>query len=385
MWIHVGVCGIGFGHSSRSLTIIKKLLEKGYEVSVSTYGEAVRFFLRNGIPANNVTAVKYGVSENGSVSIKRTLAENVMLPLAFAKQVLEEYSIIGNGVDVVVSDTRASSVLAGKMARKPVMVILNQFNIALETEKHKKIAKFFEPFAQVPAKVWELADAIIIPDLPPPYTISLRTLNLPKELDGKTTYVGPLMDKPPHADRIKIREKLGIGEDELLVLAHISGPKKEREALIKKIISLVKNANNSYRFVVTMGNPEGRNVIRERNVIVFDWYEDIHELFTACDVIIARAGLSVIQTCILHGKRMLLIPIPQHGEQVGNAYRVKQLGIGDVIEEQNLSEKTIRDALRNLTESGMFDRNMASIKNLAESLGGVEKVIEIIDKLLSSF
>lgn len=385
MRIHVGVCGIGFGHSSRSTQIINKLLERGYEVSISTYGEAVNFFLRQGMAVNRVTAVKYGVAENGSVSVKRTIAENIMLPLAFASQVLEECSIIGGDTAAVISDTRASTILAAKIRRKPAIAVLNQFNIALETEKHEKAARLFEPLAQVPAKIWEAADAIVIPDLPPPYTISLRTLNLPEKLNAKISYVGPLIPKPPKVDRTTVREKLGIKEDEMAILAHISGPRREREALIMKIIELAKNLDAGRKFIVTMGNPAGRRVTREGNLIIFDWYENIHELFAACDLVIARAGLSVIQTCIMHGRKMLLIPINQHGEQVGNAYRVQQLGLGKVIEEKNLSETIFKEAIETLErEADMFDRNVLNMKTLAESLEGVDKVMNILDKLLKS-
>ncbi|HIQ29563.1 MAG TPA: hypothetical protein EYH45_03265 [Candidatus Caldiarchaeum subterraneum] len=385
MRIHVGVCGIGFGHSSRSLHVVKKLLEHGYEVSVSTYGEAVNFFLRHGIPVNRVTSVKYGVAENGSVSVKRTLAENILLPLTLASQVLEEYNLIGEETDLVISDTRASTLLAAKMKRKPVILILNQFNISLETEKHKKIARILEPLVQAPAKVWEVADALAIPDLPPPYTISLRTLNLPEKLKDKTFYVGPLSPKPPAVDREEVRERLGIEEDELVLLAHISGPRKEREELIKKLTELAKKLDKGRRFIVTSGNPDGREIKREGNIIIFDWYENIHELFSACDLVISRAGLSVIHTCILHGRRMLLIPIPQHGEQVGNAYRVQQLGLGKTLEESKLSEETFREAINELeNEAEEFGKNILEVKRLAESLEGVDKVLEILHKLLKA-
>ncbi|RLG02542.1 MAG: hypothetical protein DRN61_06315, partial [Thaumarchaeota archaeon] len=46
--VHVGVCGIGFGHASRVVTVISALKDRGWEVSVSSYGDGVKYLERSG-------------------------------------------------------------------------------------------------------------------------------------------------------------------------------------------------------------------------------------------------------------------------------------------------------------------------------------------------
>jgi UDP-N-acetylglucosamine--N-acetylmuramyl-(pentapeptide) pyrophosphoryl-undecaprenol N-acetylglucosamine transferase len=40
---HVAVCGIGFGHASRSLPIIRRLLARGHDVTVTSYGDGLSY------------------------------------------------------------------------------------------------------------------------------------------------------------------------------------------------------------------------------------------------------------------------------------------------------------------------------------------------------
>ncbi|MEM3953003.1 MAG: glycosyltransferase family protein, partial [Nitrososphaerota archaeon] len=135
--IHLGVCGIGYGHADRILTISKKLYEKGCTLIISSYGEGLEYLRKHGLRVYKVPAVDYGVLHEGKVSIKMTIFKNILLPIQVLKQIAYEVSIIDNGeVDLVVSDSRASTVIAAKILGKPTVTILNQFNIKIHYPKY---------------------------------------------------------------------------------------------------------------------------------------------------------------------------------------------------------------------------------------------------------
>lgn len=59
--------------------------------------------------------------------------------------------------------------------------------------------------------------------------------------------------------------------------------------------------------------------------------KDLDSLLEAADLVVCNSGLTLINKCIAFGKKMVLIPIPLHGEQNANALRAEELGVARVI------------------------------------------------------
>ena len=127
---HIGVCGIGFGHASRSASIARKLKELGWEISSSSYGDGLEYLRKMSLDVKPVPIVRYGVLPEAKVSIKLTIFRNLLLPIRFAEQIAYEMNYL-ESADIAISDSRASTIIAGKLLGKPVLTILNQFNICL--------------------------------------------------------------------------------------------------------------------------------------------------------------------------------------------------------------------------------------------------------------
>ena len=384
MLIHMGVCGIGMGHASRSLAIARELMARGHEVTLTAYGDALEYLRRAGLEPNPNYSVSYQVSGEGAVSFKLSLTKNILLPLRFSAQVARELAYIEEAdPDVVYSDTRASTVLAAIIAEKPVVLMLNEYNIPLEVSKFKRLATYVEAMMQAPSKLWNNVDVIIIPDLPPPYTISLRTLNLPNTIMNKVRYVGPLTEFNDASSNgcEDVRKVYGVDEDETLVFLHISGPESERERLVGLLLDIVPRIRGPYRFVMSRGRAGGNGFAEYGKLMVFDWIENVEPLLRSSDIVVARGGLTIISKCILYGRKMLLIPIPRHGEQRGNATRVAELGLGLMIEESELNVMSMQDALDRLRSSDYYDKRLLDIGKLITRLGGVKEVVSIIEKL----
>src|SRR3989338_7450859 len=74
MKILYGVCGEGFGHSSRADIIIKHLIESGDEVLIVTYGQAYEVLKKYG--ALNVPGLRM-VFEEGKLAKRKTIVRNL--------------------------------------------------------------------------------------------------------------------------------------------------------------------------------------------------------------------------------------------------------------------------------------------------------------------
>ena len=136
--IHFGVCGIGYGHASRSAILAREFMRRGWRVSISSYKDGLRYLKASGIEAKYSPEISYGILPEGKVSIKMTIFRNILLPIRFLEQLSYELNYIEDA-DIVISDSRVSTILAGKFSGKPVLTILNQFNIRVEYPRHKRI------------------------------------------------------------------------------------------------------------------------------------------------------------------------------------------------------------------------------------------------------
>jgi UDP-N-acetylglucosamine:LPS N-acetylglucosamine transferase len=84
---------------------------------------------------------------------------------------------------------------------------------------------------------------------------------------------------------------------------------------------------------------------------VYDWVEDQYQLLKASSVVISRAGHGTIMKAIMLGKPMILIPIPDHTEQYGNAKRASQLGLAEIVPQREITAERLLDATAKLLHS----------------------------------
>ena len=377
--IHFGVCGIGYGHASRSTVIIKELMRRGWDISVSSYADGFRYLERVGVSVHLVPGISYGVLPEGKVSIKMTIYGNVFLPIKFLSQVSCELSCI-EGSDLVLSDSRASTILAGKIAGKKVLTILNQFNIRVDYPRHPKLIELLESMSQVVGQIWGLSDKILVADYPQPYTISKQNLVIPDSLAEKTDFIGPIIEKKPEdlLPKDVLLEKYGLEKNPKPVIYYqASGPKYERAFLTRRILPLLESLSNDFQFIATLGGDEIEG--SSKSVKVFQWVEEPLELTKIADVVICRAGQTTLAKALAYGKPVLMIPIPAHGEQLGNARSVSENGAGVILSQSSLSRESLRKSLRELLSNESYRESAEKFSNLFRSLDPVRRVIRELE------
>jgi UDP:flavonoid glycosyltransferase YjiC (YdhE family) len=366
MRVYVSACGIGNGHIARCDPLISHLMRSGCDVLVSTYLDGYAYSLRRGFRTLRALPMRYKTKPDGSIDFKGTATSSgfSLGVHRFLKQLVREMEYIKwYKPDVVISDSRASSLLAAKILGIPCALILNQFRIriakspsdgapSLSDRAFFIIANLAWTYLGVLLScVWELADRIFIPDFPPPFTISEGNLKLPRRALGKIEFVGPMVRREEGGERGRVFRDLGLRNDEPLIYLAVSGPREERLYLVERLKEILKSdliKHSGYQFVMSCGDPLGRTFIRLNNSIILDWVEDQDDLIRASEVVLCRAGHGTIMKCLSLGRPMILVPTPNHTEQYGNAEKVERLGFGRILHQRDLSDVALLSAIRDL-------------------------------------
>ncbi|MDT7860052.1 MAG: UDP-N-acetylglucosamine--N-acetylmuramyl-(pentapeptide) pyrophosphoryl-undecaprenol N-acetylglucosamine transferase [Candidatus Calditenuis sp.] len=381
MRAHVAVCGIGFGHASRSLPIIRRLLARGHDVTVTSYGDGLSYLKASGVEVNAVTGVDYGRSPDGGVSVRWTILRNLLLPLKVSHQILQEMALIERWrPEVVLSDTRASAVIAARALGVPVLTLLNQYRTAIIHRKHQRAVEVANALIDLVPRVWNLSEKVLVADYPPPYTISSRNLSLRGSEVRKVEFVGPVLGvrREEYPEREEAKRSLGFRPDEPLVCVLTTGPASERKSFRERVLGALGGIAD-LQVLFSLGEPgSGGKQVRGKHLIV-PWLEDEHLALSAADVVISRAGQTTVLKSIAFGCRMVLMPVPDHAEQTGNAASAASKGLAVVVDQRDLNPDSLRSAVLSALE--LDDAPFSFYAELTRSLGGLERVLELVESV----
>jgi len=288
----------------------------------------------------------------------------------------------GFGPDVVVSDSRVSSLLAARMLGVPRVCILNQFQVIIPRRKHHlSLARFADSVTlTLVGKMWTSGNTVMIPDFPQPYTISVGNLNIPKSYRKNIRLIGPIL--AVHPDELEteedLRRKLRLPADKPIVFAPISGSIKEKAFLTGILRKILLEFPEDYEVVMSLGYP-GTDDRPERhgNVTIYKWITNRFEYLKACDVVIGRPGHGTITQAMCYGKPVILIPTPGHTEQINNAKQAQDLGVAKIIPQKELSRERLLRCVRQTLESDAPKRLKAIQKEVREC-SGLRNAVEII-------
>ena len=141
---------------------------------------------------------------------------------------------------IIISDSRLSPLIAARILNIPKILIINQIKLLLTPRLQEfKAGRFFETCnGELMGGLWNMSDRILIPDLPPPYTISESTINSVKSIKSKLDYVGFVTPRAKITENSlsKAKEALQIESTKPLIFVHISGPMGTRIPIIMKLI-----------------------------------------------------------------------------------------------------------------------------------------------------
>ena len=401
MKVYMAPMGLGLGHVTRCEPIACRLIEKGATVIFSTYLDGLQYAERKKFRTVETVPISFKVRPDGSVDFKRTASSSgfSLGVRRFLKQLVKEIENISSfKPDVVISDSRASPIVAAKLLGVPTILLLNQFKVEIVRRPTSVkmslfdklfffIANIFWIFVRTLLQgVWALSDLILIPDFPLPYTISLGNLTIPKKYQNKVRLIGPVIKVKPNqlSSKEEIRKKLGLNLDCHLIYAAVSGPRVERRYLANRLLEVLGESRPDYQIVLSKGEPAGEADPKEYgDVMVYDWIDDLaqFELVKACDLLVCRAGHGTITKALTYSKPLVLIPIPDQTEQYGNANRAVQLRVAEVIMQTELNRQTLFKAFERILNIDIYERRARQVADTTATLDATQTAIEVVTQL----
>ncbi len=386
MRVYFAAVGIGLGHVGRVLPIARKLAEKNAKVLFSTYSDGVPYVEKEHFQVTKAPPLRFRARPDGGVDFKQSMVNPgpFLSILTLLRQVNSEIRSIGSfRPNVVVSDSRISTLLAALLLRIPRVLILNQFQVIIPRRRRLlRLAKLADSGTlTLLGKIWTCRNTVLIPDFPEPFTVSAGNLMIPRSYKKNITFTGPILPVRPEMlpTKEQMRRKLKLSADRPLIFVPISGQPSEKRPLIEILMRILPALPNDYQVIMSLGSPNGDDVVfSDERLTVYEWIPNRFDYLKACDLVISRAGHGTITQCMCYGKPMILIPTPNHTEQLINARKTADLGAARILLQDRLSAENLMQNIKEVLTNTSLER-VSQIQYEVLKHDGLESVVKIID------
>jgi UDP-N-acetylglucosamine--N-acetylmuramyl-(pentapeptide) pyrophosphoryl-undecaprenol N-acetylglucosamine transferase len=377
--------GVGLGHASRLIMVANNLQSSKVEIRFSSFGEAVMYISIHGYECVRVPAVEFAWNVKGEFSIKYTIANLPKWFTNFSRQVNNEVqNMIKYQPDIIVSDSRLSSLITAKFLGLPAIVILNQVKLLLSPRLREfKVARLFEKInGEILGTMWTLADKILIPDLPPPYTIAGHNVWDTSTIARKLEYIGFTAPKlcVTQEQLSKVAHYLGLDRSKPIVFIHVSGPMETRMPIIRIAVEACKSLRQEIQYIISEGRPNGN--VEPKKLSGLGWYYEWcpvrDEIFAMSDLLVLRGGHVAISQAIQFGKPVVTIPIENHGEQLGNSEKIAEIGAGIMLKTKHLKANHVTHAINDILDDPEYQKKAYELMKLTEKLDGINNIVNIV-------
>jgi uncharacterized protein (TIGR00661 family) len=335
MKVLYAVCCLGLGHATRSLPIVRKLIDEGHELTIVTSGGGLALLQKElADQANYIDYEDYPIpytSESGFI-LKMFLRFPNLINSIYKEHEYFLKIIDNGGFDLVISDNRY-----GAFKRNlPSFLITHQLRLIAP-----KRLKFLENTTELFNKyIQKYFKAILVPDFPENDISGDLCHNLNRIDESTLNYIGALSDFS-YQDL----------DEDIDYLFSISGPEPQRKVLEKIILNQVNQIEGN--IVVSLGNSNVKNIEEKRKSLRDDitFYaflpgNEREEILNRSKFIISRSGYSTITDLYVLNKKAFFIPTPEQTEQEYLALYHKEKGEFDFsIQEQLDLEKALPKAL----------------------------------------
>ncbi len=380
--------GVGLGHASRMVMVADHLRESDVQVRFSSFGEAASYVARRGYLCESAPPVEFSWSVEGGFSIKHSISNIPLWFTNFTRQINHETrSMTVYGPDVILSDSRLSPLFAGKMLGIPSIVLLNQVKLLLSPRlRQLAISRLFEEMVgEFLGSMWGMAERILVPDLPPPFTIAAHNVWGVGSAARKIEYIGFTAPKPlvTQEQAAKVAASLGIDRSRPLVFVHISGPMQTRMPLVRLALEATKLVGSKVQFVFSEGRPDGSPDAKKiESGWYYEWCPVRDEIFALSDLVVMRGGHTALSQAIQFAKPVVTIPIENHGEQLGNSEKIARLGAGVMVHPKGLTPGQLAEAIERALSSPSYRNKAEELMRMTEKLDGIDNVVKIVRSYL---
>ena len=369
---------LGLGHVSRIIPLGKRLEHRGHELFFFSGGRAYELLKKEFKNAFKVTPVAWYENAHGIITSASLLNMFVPLPLfnmeqnkfemknSNAWETIHRYYDLRENIhtispDLLISDGDINALrLAGRW-KIPAVYIENMIRPSYG------FSSLLSPGERFIERYYKISKKIIIPDNPPPNTVSEYSIGNIEHLgiSEKTEYVGSFVDTKPET-----------GAEEH-IFAPISGPIGTRAQLLKILLPALEKVKT--KCVISLGTPGKKTTARIGNYELHTWlsYEERQQALKNAKYVIFSGGHATCFEIIKYGKPSICIPTQP--EQEGNAAKLQKMNCAILAKNTSQLEKALQ---KMETDKSFYDKNARSLSEFSGKYRGLDRAVEIIETLL---
>ncbi len=388
--VYIAVNGIGLGHARRSLRIGSKLREST-DVVFSTYRNtpAADYLKRKGMKVIELQELSWAQADDGGLDVPKTLLKTPFGAGVSIYHLLAEYYLDRKiNPKVIISDMRAAPIMVSKQLNIPCFMLGLFFNLKREVDS------FFmrQPVRLLGGFLKKLAKSCVktfITDFPLPYTIYRRVL--PDTLPKNFVFTGPIINKgleraiqDRDVEEVKneSKEKLGISNNQRVILFIPSGVKKSRGKFFMDFMSMISEFKEmrNVKFIFSRAMPElPMRRYRIRNIEVWNWIPDLTNYLLAADIIVGYYGMNKVFDAIASGSIFLGFVAKNQIEQKALAQRIVELGLGLILNDLQMD---LIKAINIVLSDEKYRRNVLFFAEKAKQYRPIETIIKYVAPFL---
>ena len=369
---------LGLGHVSRIIPLGKRLEKSGHEMFFFSGGKAYEMLQKEFSHVYKCTPVSWYENAHGIITSASLI--NLLFPLPLfnieqnrfemkksnAMETIHRYydlreNLHGIAPDILIADGDINALRLAQRWKIPSVYIANMIRPSYG------FSAFLSPGERVVERYVKNSSKIIIPDNPPPYTVSEYSIgNLDNVgLNGKVEYVGSFVDTSP----VK-----GAQEH---IFAPISGPIGTRAKLVKTLIPVLKKLKT--KCIISLGTPGKKATTKIGNCELHTWLstEERQEAMKNAKFVIFSGGHATCFETIKYGKPSICIPTQP--EQLGNAAKLQDLNCSITAKNRKELEKAV-EKMENEKET--YNKNVAALNEFSNRFKGLDRAVSIVETLL---
>jgi UDP-N-acetylglucosamine--N-acetylmuramyl-(pentapeptide) pyrophosphoryl-undecaprenol N-acetylglucosamine transferase len=369
---------LGLGHVSRIIPLGKRLEKNGHEMFFFSGGKAYEMLQKEFRHVYKCTPVSWYENAHGIITSASLL--NLLIPLPLfnaehsrfelkksnAMETIHRYYDLREKLhdiapDILIADGDINALRLAQRWKIPSVYIANIIRPSYG------FSAFLSPGERVVERYVKQCSKIIIPDNPPPFTVSEYSIgNLDDVgLKGNVEYVGTFFDTTT------------VKGSQEHIFAPISGPIGTRAKLIKTIIPVLEKFKT--KCIISLGTPGKRVSTKIGNCELHTWLspQERQEAMSNAKFMIFSGGHATCFETIKYAKPSICIPTQP--EQLGNAAKLEELNCSITVKNRKQLAKAVQ---KMEDEIETYNKNMQTLNAFSNKFKGLDRAVSIVETLL---
>jgi uncharacterized protein (TIGR00661 family) len=366
---------LGLGHAARTIALGKRLKENGHELFFFSGGKAYSLLKKEFEHVYECTPVAWYENAHGIITSASLL--NILFPLPYFNSESQKFEIKSSSAmetihryydlrrllkdvspELLIADGDIHALRLGSRWNLHSVYITNLIRPSYG------FSSFLNPGERFTERYVKTCQRIIVPDNPPPFTVSEHDIGDLSQIGikDKVEFVGSFFDTSP----VKGKEDF--------IFAPISGPPGTRARLANLIIPVLKELD--IKSIVSLGIPGEKKTADLGETKVYSWLSQSEraECMKNCSIVIFSGGHITCFETIKYLKPSVCIPTQP--EQMGNSAKLEELGCSIVSNNRAELKRAIQKILNDMPT---FKKNVEKLNAVSRRFNGLDRAVEIVE------